>query len=1186
VAFTVTATPGGPSWQRGIDLKVFVLTNAAEAGGASSGAAVNGASVTPGGSLTPNFSNSLVAFALTADGITTMAAAAANNTYDYSPGGHTDTWCARHGHYTGTVTASSALTYGASSGTGDDHENHCAYEIPGISGSPSIDASSPAGVQTDTGTTNLATGSFTPPVGSVLVACVAAGGSGAGGGITCSITDTSGLGLVWTLRKTSSASDNFQVTFIFTATVPAVTALIPPVPPVFGPGRQSPQALGVFKGQYDPGQPPPPPPLPRTDPPPFATPPGMASPMAFGAPWRPKLPPPPFKPIAPRPTTLAGGGLGYFLDQYGNPVPYLQFVGWGLLNNAGRWSAAGGGSWQDDITSHLTKRKAQGYNCVRVHILGTVKTGGINENGDHWDGVHPFVTGTDPSSGLNDTYWKRLDYMLDEGDRLGITIEATATFTYDFGTGVLCNAWTTQQCTDWGFAIGTRYKNRSNLLWFFGDDYYSTLETQYGAVFTGLRNSGDTHPATIEYNAEGSTAFRGLDSTPTNATTKAWGTAHADYNLVYYYNPTYFGVEFAYQESGAAGPKPVIWGDGFYIGTAGNDAAGARIMRNMNWWALASGARGVSNGSDATKFWDASSDIAATTGEEWFRDWAATSLAIISKFPGWHLLVPDTGNVFVTAGRGTRVGYASTQWQATDATDYVCASITPDGSLAVLYFSQATYVGGGNVTATIDQTKLGAGYTATLVDPASGATSSVSTGSTYTPASWGNNADGFTDWVLVLQGPAAAGSGASAVAGLAAATGAAFAVGAAVTVAAGLAAGTGSAPGASALAAGSPAAGLAAGTGTAPAVTLAAAVAAGAATGTGSALAAALAASAAAGLAAGTGTAPAPAAGPAVSPHPGVAAGTGTAPGAVASTAAAGTANAGPATGTGTAPAPALAATVATAAAAGTGTAPGPAAAFAVAPAAGNAPATGTAPAAAALAAAAPAAGVASAVASVLAAHLAATVTAGLAAAAGAAPGPAAAPASAAAAGPGAGTGAAGQVSASTSSSTSAQAGPATAAGAANAAGLAASARLTLAAGTGAAGPAALAAGFAAGLAAAAGSAPGPGLVLHASPPVGLAAGAGAALAPILAASAAAGRANATGAALAAALALAAHPQVGAAIAAGSAPRAVAHGVSATVYGSARAVSVPVAGARPGSSSSSGRVGGGPVYRATAQGKG
>src|SRR5262245_16259865 len=106
---------------------VRVLTNATESGGASHGS--TGTSGAASGSLTPNFSGSYVAFSITADNFQPMTAAASNNTYDNSTGNPSDLWCAAQGHYTGTVTAATPLTYGAgSAGAGVDHTNFCAYE--------------------------------------------------------------------------------------------------------------------------------------------------------------------------------------------------------------------------------------------------------------------------------------------------------------------------------------------------------------------------------------------------------------------------------------------------------------------------------------------------------------------------------------------------------------------------------------------------------------------------------------------------------------------------------------------------------------------------------------------------------------------------------------------------------------------------------------------------------------------------------------------------------------------------------------------------------------------------------------------------------------------------------------------------------------------------------------------------
>jgi hypothetical protein len=67
------------------------------------------------------------------------------------------------------------------------------------------------------------------------------------------------------------------------------------------------------------------------------------------------------------------------------------------------------------------------------------------------------------------------------------------------------------------------------------------------------------------------------------------------------------------------------------------------------------------------------------------------------------------------------------------------------------------------MSVTIDQSRLGAGYTATWVDPASGATQAAATGPAYSSSGLGNNSAGNADWVLVLQGPATATAGPSPV---------------------------------------------------------------------------------------------------------------------------------------------------------------------------------------------------------------------------------------------------------------------------------------------------------------------------------------------------------------------------------------------------------------------------------------
>ena len=131
----------------------------------------------------------------------------------------------------------------------------------------------------------------------------------------------------------------------------------------------------------------------------------------------------------------------------------------------------------------------------------------------------------------------------------------------------------------------------------------------------------------------------------------------------------------------------------------------------------------------------------------------ANNLRNIVKFftslPGWHQLLPDLSSSLVTGGRGTRVsGYASGgsggTYEPAFTNSWVAASITPSGSLAVLYLPNAT-------TVTINSRLMQSLYTATWVDPVSGATSPATPGATYNSAGRGNNSQGDPDWVLVLQ---------------------------------------------------------------------------------------------------------------------------------------------------------------------------------------------------------------------------------------------------------------------------------------------------------------------------------------------------------------------------------------------------------------------------------------------------
>jgi len=668
-------------------------------------------------------------------------------------------------------------------------------------------------------------------------------------------------------------------------------------------------------------------------------------------------------------TGTAGGANGYFTDQYGTPRLVWGDAAWALCGNVGRWTS---GAWQADYDTYLATRQAQGVNVVYTKPMGTTQSGNINDQGVTFDGLYPFqggapstgTSGASPSSGLTEAYWQRIDYFLASARAKGICVFLNAIgYDSDFssGPGPLFGK-SAAEFTAYGTALGNRYKGLPNLVWNLADDYFGENDALITAFMTGVRAAGDAHVVSIENNPE-TTSRLTLDG---NNTHQAWGFANAQYNFVYSYQVIYYGVELAYS---ADGTVPVIAGDGyFYQGgssyVGGSSFAFDRNFRQESWWALSSGARGKIHGDEGVWEWPATAQNQAATG--WF--WKNSALAIRTAFeglPGWQNLLPDTASQFITSGRGTHSTYTTSQYESSTTDAYVTGSITPDGSLAVVYLSHAT-------TITVNQALLNPGYTATWIDPVNGATSPAATGTTYNSTAKGSNSQGDPDWVLAFQGPPAqpavtappvqpgsdlwqrryrrqqqaiaspaatvpattapaglaAGTGAAldtplavvtAVPGLATGTGAALDTPLAVAAApAGLAAGTGTsqAPGAQVTAA----PGLAAGTGTSQPPGAQVIASAGLAAGTGTSQPPGAQVIASAGLAAGTGTSQPP--GAQVIASAGLAAGTGAsqAPGALA------IASTGLATGTGTAQAPGAQVTVSAGLAAGTGTALAPSA--------------------------------------------------------------------------------------------------------------------------------------------------------------------------------------------------------------------------------------------------------------------
>ncbi len=450
-------------------------------------------------------------------------------------------------------------------------------------------------------------------------------------------------------------------------------------------------------------------------------------------------------------------GPGWFTDSNGHPKLWVATETWGLPINAGQWNGSGGGTVDQDYDNFFSQRAAQGFTVCMTDPVWT--NHGTAYNGKTWDGLTPLAGGsTDPSSaGLNSTFWARIDYMFTSAESNGITIGLDiANIGDDLVSGQWQNSWTSGQWQSWGALLGARYKNQPNLVWLVGNDMFSPYsDTTLAAVYTGVTGTGDTHMWGAWYNAETTSRY----TTDTN-TAEPWGTSNSAFNFGYTYNAGYFNIEYQYTEvadEGAANLLPVMWGDGFFwngSSGAGYDSTQDRALRQEWWWTLASGARGILGEAENVYPWSASACPGNVTGDWFFANNAANIVTAFTGLGEWHKLIPDTGNALVTAGRGTRVtGYASGgsggQYEPAFTNNYVAASKTPDGTLAVMYLPAHT-------TITVNQSLMAPGYSATWIDPVTGAKTAATPGATYNSTAKGTNSQGDPDWVLVLQGSQAA----------------------------------------------------------------------------------------------------------------------------------------------------------------------------------------------------------------------------------------------------------------------------------------------------------------------------------------------------------------------------------------------------------------------------------------------
>src|SRR5262245_22503502 len=406
----------------------------------------------------------------------------------------------------------------------------------------------------------------------------------------------------------------------------------------------------------------------------------------------------------------------HFVDQRGNPRLFVGEDLWALVVNGGKHT-----TYTNAWNNYFTSRQAQGYNAVEVLWCSNAMNNNdfTFEDGRDWDGTYPFSPNQDPSGTPNSTFWGRRDEFFTMAASYGFTVVMNIT-TKSIEANLpqqFQRSWTNQQWTDFGTFIGNRYKNQPNIMWIMGDDYFGSFDSQFDIFQIALRAAGDGHLISIQ-NYQETTSRQDIFTLtkPANSWDK-----RAQYEWCYSYNVTYDVIERAHLYTPIAADDvqsicPPIWGDGFYLASGvGAGQTDQRLERQMVWWALSSGAAGVSTGDNEIYPW-ASTSAGLVTSKSIYSGVMPAIIGAFSSLVGWQSLVPDTSSVLVTAGRGTHAsaiesGGAGTGYTA-NTDDYVTASRTPDtgsgSSLAVIYCGKAFNIA-------IDQSKMTAGYTVTWI---------------------------------------------------------------------------------------------------------------------------------------------------------------------------------------------------------------------------------------------------------------------------------------------------------------------------------------------------------------------------------------------------------------------------------------------------------------------------------------
>jgi len=307
-----------------------------------------------------------------------------------------------------------------------------------------------------------------------------------------------------------------------------------------------------------------------------------------------------------KPVGLKLSANGHFLEtETGNPFFWLGDTGWEMLHRLNR----------NEVDTYLENRSKKGFNVIQTVLVSEFirMDKPTNFYGDSIfvdeNPLKPFITkGNNPENAAEYDYWDHVDFAVKTAERKGLYLALVATW----GEWVIPRSEkplfnTNDQAYGYGWFLGNRYKNATNIIWILGGDRQPDER----------KNGVELWRSMAEGIADGVNGEKKLDGKANYSTTlmthhsynsssnwfhndawidfHCWGSYHAEYNNTRSY-------ELALADYKLNSPKPTINSEPCYEGHGVNYAVDdngvftSTDLRIAAYWSVFSGSAGFTYG--------------------------------------------------------------------------------------------------------------------------------------------------------------------------------------------------------------------------------------------------------------------------------------------------------------------------------------------------------------------------------------------------------------------------------------------------------------------------------------------------------------------------------------------------------------------------------------------------------------